>query len=155
MQYNVTNRLKSHGIEVREWILMEDELVPDTCFEGHEFTVWSLAFTPDGRYIVSGGQDATVRVWDLQSGSQVHKLSGHRGAVYGLSVLADGARGVSVADVETMKSQIIATDPVAADTAAAKIFGLDPNEVGYIKIAQKLNVGTMDLSTLSIKKISL
>jgi uncharacterized protein (DUF362 family) len=67
----------------------------------------------------------------------------------------NGPRGVSVADVEIMKSQIIATDPVAADTAAAKMFGLDPDEVGYIKIAQKLKVGTMDLSTLSIKKISL
>ena len=67
----------------------------------------------------------------------------------------NGPRGVSVADVEIMKSQIIATDPVAADTAAAKTFGLDPDEVGYIKIAQKLKVGTMDLSTLSIKKISL
>ena len=66
---------------------MEDELVPDTCFEGHEFTVWSLAFTPDSRYIVSGGQDATIRVWDLHSGSLVHILVGHRGAVYGISMI--------------------------------------------------------------------
>ncbi|MFW9968053.1 MAG: WD40 repeat domain-containing protein [Candidatus Thorarchaeota archaeon] len=77
---------------------MEDELVPDSCFQGHEFTVWSLAFTPDSRYVISGGQDATIRVWDLHSGSLVHILIGHRGAVYGLSVMADGVRIVSVAD---------------------------------------------------------
>ncbi|SPD72850.1 conserved hypothetical protein [uncultured Desulfobacterium sp.] len=67
----------------------------------------------------------------------------------------NGPRGVSVADVEVMKSQIIATDPVAADTAATRMFGLDPNEVGYIKSAQRLQVGTMDLSTLAINKINL
>jgi WD40 repeat protein len=77
---------------------VEDDLVPDTCFEGHEFTIWTLSFTPDGRYIISGGQDATVRVWDLHSGSQIHTLIGHRGAVYGISVMADGSRFVSVAD---------------------------------------------------------
>ncbi|MFW9845339.1 MAG: hypothetical protein ACFFD6_01215 [Candidatus Thorarchaeota archaeon] len=79
---------------------MEEELVPDSCFEGHEFTVWSVAFTPDNRYVISGGQDATVRVWDLQSGSQVHTLTGHRGAVYGISAMADGTRIVSVGDMD-------------------------------------------------------
>ena len=79
---------------------MEEELVPDSCFEGHEFTVWSVAFTPDSRYVVSGGQDATVRVWDLQSGSQVHTLTGHRGAVYSIATMADGTRIVSVGDMD-------------------------------------------------------
>lgn len=65
----------------------------------------------------------------------------------------NGPRGVSLNDVVKMKSQIIAVDPVAADTAAVKLFGMDPEDVSYIKLAHKLGVGTMDLGTLAIKKI--
>jgi uncharacterized protein (DUF362 family) len=65
----------------------------------------------------------------------------------------NGPRGVSKADVVTMKSQIISTDIVAADAAAAKLFGLKPHEVDYIKFADEMNIGTMDLSSLNINRI--
>jgi WD40 repeat protein len=77
---------------------VNDFLVPDSVFEEHEFTVWSLAFSPDGSYLFSGGQDTTVRVWNLGSGREMHTLSGHTGAVYGISVLPVGSKLVSIAD---------------------------------------------------------
>ncbi len=67
----------------------------------------------------------------------------------------NGPRGVSEADVVTLKSQIISTDMVAADAAAAKIFGKTPSEIDYIRIADEMNVGTMDLSKLNINRIIL
>jgi uncharacterized protein (DUF362 family) len=67
----------------------------------------------------------------------------------------NGPRGVSVEDVINMKSQIISTDIVAADAAAAKLFGADIEDVDYIGLADKLNVGTKDLSKLSINRIIL
>lgn len=65
----------------------------------------------------------------------------------------NGPRGVSVDDVVMMKSQILSTDPVAADAAAALVFGRKPEEINYIKYADAMGVGTMNLDTLSIKKI--
>ena len=62
----------------------------------------------------------------------------------------NGPRGVSKDDVLTMKSQIISTDIVAADAAAAKLFGSDPNKIDYIRIADEMKIGTMDLDKLSI-----
>ena len=67
----------------------------------------------------------------------------------------NGPRGVSTADVVTLKSQIISTDMVAADTAATKLFGMDPADVPYIGIADELGVGTKNLSKLNIDRIVL
>ncbi len=36
--------------------------------QGHWGAVYSLVFTPDGKRVVSGGGDATVRVWNVDSG---------------------------------------------------------------------------------------
>ncbi len=62
----------------------------------------------------------------------------------------NGPRGVSKEDVITMKSQIISTDIVAADAAAAKLFGSDPGKIDYIRIADEMKIGTMNLDKLSI-----
>lgn len=62
----------------------------------------------------------------------------------------NGPRGVSKADVVTMKSQIVSTDIVAADAAAAKLFGVDPAKIDYIRFASEMNLGIMDLEKISI-----
>lgn len=67
----------------------------------------------------------------------------------------NGPRGVSVEDVAIMKAQLIATDMVAADAAAAKLFGLDPDNVRYIALAAERGVGRKDLENLNIKRIAL
>ncbi|MFZ5946728.1 MAG: DUF362 domain-containing protein [Stygiobacter sp.] len=67
----------------------------------------------------------------------------------------NGPRGVSKNDVVLMKSQIISTDIVAADSAAAKLFGVEPENIPYIKIANSMGLGKMDLSKLNIKRIIL
>jgi len=67
----------------------------------------------------------------------------------------NGPRGVSKADVVTMKSQIISSDIVAADAAAAKLFGLEPLEIDYMKIAYEMKLGEIDLNKLNINRIIL
>jgi len=67
----------------------------------------------------------------------------------------NGPLGVSTDDVVIMKSQILATDIVAADASAAKMFGMEPADVSYIKYADAMGVGKMDLSKMNIKRIIL
>jgi uncharacterized protein (DUF362 family) len=67
----------------------------------------------------------------------------------------NGPRGTSREDVLTMKSQIVSTDIVAADAAAAKLFGLEPDEIPYIKMADQMKLGRKNLDALSINRIRL
>ncbi len=68
-------------------------------------------------------------------------------------MMKNGPRGYSVEDLALMKSQIISTDVVAADAAAAKIFGMDPLDIPYLKYAGEMKLGTVDLGKLNIKRI--
>jgi len=65
----------------------------------------------------------------------------------------NGPKGVSVNDATLKKAQIISTDIVAADAAAASIFGEEPSTIRHIKIANDMGLGVMDLTKLNINRI--
>src|SRR5262249_41993589 len=44
-------------------------------FRGHTDDVAALAFSQDGRHLVSGGKDGTIKVWDLTRGHEVRVLT--------------------------------------------------------------------------------
>jgi uncharacterized protein (DUF362 family) len=66
-----------------------------------------------------------------------------------------GPQGVSKEDVVQMKSQIITSDWVAGDAAAAKMLSIDPQRIDYIPIAHKMGLGNMNLESLNIKRIKM
>jgi uncharacterized protein (DUF362 family) len=70
-------------------------------------------------------------------------------------MMRHGPRGVSAADVVNMQAQLLSTDLVAADAAAAKLFGVEPDTVEYIRLAGEMGVGRRDLENLAIQRIVL
>jgi len=56
--------------------------------------VSSVAFSPDGKRLATGTRDGTARVWDAETGTEVHVLTGH---TYGMTAVAYGTDGKRLA----------------------------------------------------------
>ena len=70
-------------------------------------------------------------------------------------MVKNGPQGVSKEDLVLMKTQILTTDWVAGDAAAAKMLGVPVERIEYIPIAHKMGLGNMNLDTLNIKRIKM
>lgn len=57
---------------------------------GHDDEVRSLAFSPDGARLISGGKDGTARVWDVKSGKELYMLRGPAGEAPRVAFSPDG-----------------------------------------------------------------
>jgi WD40 repeat protein/serine/threonine protein kinase len=68
---------------------------PDTRFRGHTGPVRCLAISSDGKRALSGGDDKTLRLWDLASGVELRRFDGHTDAVMAVAFDANGRRAVS------------------------------------------------------------
>ena len=58
--------------------------------KGNSGYVWSLAYTPDGKHLVSASDDNTVRVWDTEKGIAVRTLKERDEPVWCVAISADG-----------------------------------------------------------------
>ncbi|MEM7133965.1 MAG: NB-ARC domain-containing protein [Chloroflexota bacterium] len=70
---------------------------------GHTASVWSVAFSPDGQWLVSGSMDKTARLWDVQRGKCLKILSGHTSSVLSVAFSADGRIVASASADATIK----------------------------------------------------
>jgi WD40 repeat protein len=96
--------------------------------EGHKGSIWSVDMTPDGKIGISGGDDHTLRVWELDTGRCLHTLTGHHQEILSISMTPDGKIAVSGSKDETLHvwnlitGQCVRTlDALGAYTAGVRI----------------------------------
>jgi WD40 repeat protein len=63
----------------------------------------SVAFSPDGARIVTGGEDKMIKLWDATNGQLVRTLEGHLSGVWSVAFSPDGSRVLSGSADKTMK----------------------------------------------------
>lgn len=57
---------------------------------GHTAPLWSVAFSPDGRYLVTASEDSTARIWEVSTGDEILALQGHTNQVISAVFSPDG-----------------------------------------------------------------
>jgi hypothetical protein len=64
--------------------------------KGHRSSVLAVAFAPDGRRVLTGGRDGTVRVWDRESGDVVRVFDWKLGPVARVAWAPDRVTGAAL-----------------------------------------------------------
>jgi WD40 repeat protein len=94
---------------------------PPEIYSGHSGAIYSLAVAPNGKFLVSGGSDESIQVWDVDSRRALKPLPNKGGAVVALA---------------------ISPDSKTAASAAARIFD-DPNQVDVWEISSGKFLGKL------------
>ena len=70
---------------------------------GHTAAVRSVVFSPDGQRALTGSDDKTVRLWNVESGSCLGVLEGHTNSVQSVAWSPDGEHALSGSDDNTVR----------------------------------------------------
>lgn len=96
-------RLNGHGAWVQAAVKLPD--LPDPKLRDGVEVGWvnAVALLPDGVHALSGSDDQTLKLWDLETGVGLSTFRGHTGPVTAVAVLPNGEQALSGADDKTIR----------------------------------------------------
>jgi len=80
--------------------IKEVEIFPQL---GHIGSVNSVAFSPDGKYVLTGSSDNTIKLWEVESGREIRTFLGHTKSVYSVAFSPDGKYVLTGSSDNTIK----------------------------------------------------
>lgn len=81
---------------------------------GHGANISALAFSPNGKFLVTASEDATLKLWDPETGVEIRTLRGHTNIVTSLALSSDGTRIASASLDHTLRVWDAATGQTVA-----------------------------------------
>jgi len=93
---------------------------------GHYTNVFKTDFSPDGKLLISGGEDKTLRMYDVNSGNMIRTITDHKGYVNSVKFNSDGNSFVSASLDNTVKLWIIGGDTIQSDQSDSVFSIVEP-----------------------------
>ncbi|OJA16347.1 hypothetical protein AZE42_10867 [Rhizopogon vesiculosus] len=114
-------------------------------FKDHKESIGAVAVFPDGRWMVTGSSDKTLRLWDLKDGVVLKKMEGHSYEVAAAAVSRDG-RMIASGDVN---GELIAWhgDTCESLTQAIKVHSGKIKSLDFSSDGTVLATGSWDQTT--------
>jgi RNA polymerase sigma factor (sigma-70 family) len=89
------------GRPIQVWELASGRELPQFAPLPSPMWIYSAVFSPDGRTLATGGEDGVVRLWEVPSGQERRRFTGHTGWVYRVRFAPDGKRLASASNDTT------------------------------------------------------
>jgi len=86
---------------IRVWDIRYEK--PPISLIGHSRPISTIAFSPDGKRLVSASHDKTIRIWNVETGRALKSLIGHQEIVKSAFFSPDGKRVVSTSRDHTIR----------------------------------------------------
>jgi tetratricopeptide (TPR) repeat protein len=90
----------------------ENRTLAVNTLKGHEDSVRSVGFSPDGKKLASGSVDNTIKIWDVTTGKVLNTLKGHESSVWSVGFSPDGKKLASGSVDNTIKIWDVTTGKV-------------------------------------------
>lgn len=87
----------------RLWDIASGQLV--RTFVGHTFWIWSVSFSPDGKYVLTASQDRTARLWDVSTGEQLRLFPSHANTAVANAIFAPDGHSVVIGSFDGVAQQ--------------------------------------------------
>jgi WD40 repeat protein len=126
---------------------------------GHDDSVNSAAFSPDGSRIVTASDDHTARIWNVATAKEIAILRGHDDSVNSAAFSPDGSRIVTASDDHTARIWDAATAKEIAvlrgheDDVNSAAFSPDGSSVVTASDDQTASIWDVHLQTTSAKNL--
>ncbi len=137
--WNTTAKQQGVGGKIGQYL-------PTLMLKKHKSEVFTLAFSPDGKMLLSGSYDGTIRAWDTTTGKQHFTCREH---LDGISDIATPKGENTLTSIDTMHTQIRHWDIDKGHQLSVSYLGFNSSE----KISP--NATTLAMHDLSERKLRL